>query len=267
MRVFVLGSGSSGNCLVVEAEGERILVDAGIGPTLACERMRALGASLITSKAPLGIFVTHEHGDHAAHASPLARALKAPLYAHDATPLGRVRRKLEVRTYTPGRATPLGPFLVEAIAVPHDAPHVALRVSVGRRRFGLATDLGHATRDVRAFLAGCDTVLLEANYCPGLLEAGPYPPRLKQRVMGPIGHLANEQAAELARQLEDGRVSRLALIHLSRSNNSPERALAAVASRVRRLPVEAVPHGEARRIDVPESSGMAGAEQLGFTFG
>ena len=48
VRIFVLGSGSSGNCLVVEAEGERLLVDAGMGPTRATEKMRALGADLVT---------------------------------------------------------------------------------------------------------------------------------------------------------------------------------------------------------------------------
>ena len=67
-------------------------------------------------------------------------------------------------------------------SIPHDAPHVALRVSAGGRRFGIATDLGHATRELRALLQGCDLVMLEANHCPAMLEAGPYPPRLKQRV-------------------------------------------------------------------------------------
>jgi phosphoribosyl 1,2-cyclic phosphodiesterase len=266
VRIFVLGSGSSGNCLVVEAEGERLLVDAGMGPTRAVGRMRSLGADLVTSRAPLGIFVTHDHGDHAAHALPLARALRAPLYAHDGVQIDRARRRQEVLSYAPGRPVRLGPFCVEALAIPHDAPHVALRVSAGGRRFAIATDLGHATRELRALLAGCDLVMLEANYCPQLLESGPYPPRLKQRVGGPLGHLANEQAAALAVALEDTRVSRLVLAHLSRTNNSPERALAAVASRLRRLPVEAVVHGEPRRLDVAESARLCAAEQLGFAF-
>jgi phosphoribosyl 1,2-cyclic phosphodiesterase len=266
LRVFVLGTGSSGNCLVAEADGERVILDAGMGPTRAAERMRALGADLVTSRAPLGVFVTHEHGDHAAHAVPIARALRAPLHAHDGIPAPRARRRLEVRPYTPGRPIPLGPFLVEALLVPHDAAHVALRVSAGGRRFGLATDVGHATRELRAFLGGCDLVFLESNYCPGLLETGPYPPRLKQRVAGPLGHLGNQQAAELARSLEDTRVGRVVLVHLSQTNNSPERALDAVVSRTRRLPVEALPHAEARRFDVTAGSWSAAAEQLALAF-
>jgi phosphoribosyl 1,2-cyclic phosphodiesterase len=152
--------------------------------------------------------------------------------------------------------------VVETLPIPHDAPHVAIRVAAGGRRFGLATDLGHAPRDLRAFLAGCDLVFLEANYCPRLLETGPYPLNLRRRVGGPLGHLGNEQAADVARALEDTRVSQLVLVHLSRSNNEPRRALEVVSSRLRRLPVEALPHGEPRRYDVEPGAWSAAAEQL-----
>jgi phosphoribosyl 1,2-cyclic phosphodiesterase len=265
VRIYVLGSGSSGNCLVIEAEGERLLVDAGMGPLRATEKMKVLGADLIGSRAPLGLFVTHHHGDHASHALPLGRALRAPVFAHAGVPL-ESRKRVEVRPYAPGRPVHLGPFEVDALVIPHDAPHVALRVSAGGRRFGIATDLGHATRELRALLQGCDLVMLEANHCPAMLEAGPYPPRLKQRVAGPLGHLANEQAADLASALEDSRVSRLVLAHLSRTNNSPERALAAVERRLRRLPVEALLHGEPRSLEVTDGRRLAHAEQLAFGF-
>jgi phosphoribosyl 1,2-cyclic phosphodiesterase len=266
MRVFVLGSGSSGNCLVLEAEGERILVDAGMGPTRATERMRALGADLITNRAPLGLFVTHEHGDHAAHALQLARALRAPLFAHAGVAIDRARRRLEVQAYTPGRPVPLGPFIVEALSIPHDAPQVAIRVAAGGRRFAIATDLGHAPRELTRLLASSDLVMLESNYCPQMLETGPYPLRLKRRVGGPLGHLANEQAAEVASALEDTRVSRLLLVHLSRTNNTPERALTVVGSRLKRLPVEVLPHGVPRTFEVTATAGLRGAEQLALGF-
>lgn len=262
VRVFVLGSGSSGNCLVVEAEGERVLVDAGMGPMRAVERMRALGADLVTSRAPLGLFVTHDHGDHAAHALPIARALRAPLHLHDGIAAPRARSRLEVRSYHPGRPVPLGPFVVETLPVPHDAPQVAVRVGAAGRRFGIVTDVGHVTRELRAFLAGCDLVLLEANYCPHLLETGPYPPSLRRRVAGPLGHLANDQAAELARSLEGTRVGRVVLVHLSRTNNEPARALDTVASRAHRLPVEALPHGLPRAFEVQAGNWSVAAEQL-----
>lgn len=266
MQVFVLGSGSSGNCLVIEAEGERLLVDAGMGPNRAAKRMRGLGADLVTSRPPLGIVVTHEHGDHAAQALPLARALRAPIVAHGGIALERARPPVVVRPYAPGRPLPLGPFVVEAFVVPHDAPQVALRISAGGCRFAIATDLGDAPRGLGAFLRCCDLVFLESNYCPSLLESGPYPPRLKRRVGGPLGHLANEQTAQLAASLEDSRVSRLVLVHLSRTNNTPERAREVVASRVKRLAVDVLPNGEPRRFDVHRSPRDATGEQLAFGF-
>lgn len=266
MRVFVLGSGSSGNALVVEAEGERLVVDAGIGPTRAVERMRLLGADLVTTRPPLGLFVTHDHGDHAAHALPIARALRAPIYAHPGVGIERARKRTEVHPYLPGRPVPLGPFVVEAVSLPHDAPNVALRITAGARRFAIATDLGHVTRELRATLASCDLVMLESNYCPRLLETGPYPPSLRRRVGGPLGHLANEQTAETAASLEDTRVATLVLVHVSRANNAPGRALEVVSSRVRRLPVDVVVQGEARAFQVAPPSGMRGAEQLALAF-
>jgi phosphoribosyl 1,2-cyclic phosphodiesterase len=269
VRVFVLGSGSTGNCLVLEAEGERLLIDAGIGPNRATARMRGLGGELVASRAPLGLFVTHDHGDHAAHAVPIARALRAPLYAHPGIRLDRRAKRVELVPFVPGRPVVLGPFVIETLVIPHDALQIAVRVTAGGRRFGIATDLGHVTRELRALLRGCDLVMLEANYCPELLESGPYPPRLKQRVAGPIGHLANAQAADLAASLEDTRVSRLVLAHLSRTNNTPDRALSTVTARLRRLPVEALLQGEARRLDVsgvPDARRLAHGEQLGFSF-
>jgi phosphoribosyl 1,2-cyclic phosphodiesterase len=269
VRVFVLGSGSTGNCLVLEAEGERVIIDAGIGPNRATARMRALGAELVTSRPPLGLFVSHDHGDHAAHAVPIARALRTPLYAHPGIQLERRAKRVEVVPFVPGRPVALGPFLIETLVIPHDALQIAVRVTAGGHRFGIATDLGHVTRELRGLLRGCDLVMLESNYCPELLETGPYPPRLKQRVAGPIGHLANGQAADLAASLEDTRVSRLVLAHLSRTNNTPDRALSTVTARLRRLPVEALLQGESRRLDVSDANGarrLAHGEQLGFAF-
>ena len=228
VRVFVLGSGSSGNCLVVEVGGRAPRRRRGHGAHARDrERMRALGADLVTSRAPLGVFVTHDHGDHAAHALPIARAAPRAALRARRDPRARAPEpRLEVRSYAPGRPVPLGPFVVEALAIPHDAPHVALRVSAGRQalrrsRRTSGTRRASCARSSRA----CDLVFLESNYCPRLLETGPYPLRLKRRVAGPLGHLANDQTADLARSLEDTRVSRLVLVHLSRTNNSPERAL------------------------------------------
>jgi phosphoribosyl 1,2-cyclic phosphodiesterase len=262
MRVFVLASGSTGNCLVIEAEGERLVVDAGLGPNRAVERMRALGEDFVARRPPVGLFITHDHADHAAHALQLVRALGTPLFAHQGASLSRARKRVQVHAYSPGQPVFVGPFRIDALTLPHDAPHVALRVSTATESVAVATDLGHAPRGLVAFLGDSDLVLIEANHCPAMLEAGPYPARLKSRVGGPLGHLANEQTAEIVSRLTSTRVGRVVLGHLSRVNNTAERAAAAVMPRAGGLPVDVVEQGTARAFAVSRRR----PAQLAFAF-
>ena len=274
MRVFVLGSGSSGNGLVIDAHGSRVLIDAGIGPKVAARRMRELGCDLFPRGVD-AVVLTHHHGDHCSHAEPLARALRVPLYMHPGISASRVRARWDVREYRAGVPFRAGGFEVCALVVPHDAPQVALAVTSDEGvRFGVATDLGHAPASLAPFLGACDAALLEANYCPALLAVGPYPEHLRRRIRGGFGHLSNEQTADLAALLVGSRLGKLYLGHISRSNNSPERALSVVKPRCRGFDVEAVPHGSSRAIDVvrtgrlralPHAAGVG--EQLALAFG
>ena len=296
LRVFILSSGSSGNVIVLEAScGARLVVDAGVNPTAAAGRMRALGTDLFPSGA-LGIIITHHHGDHIAHAQPLARALgrsvqgtmalgarasnaaprSAPVFMHAGISAARLREKLEVRGYVaskgggessaPHAPFDVGPFTIEALAVPHDAPQVALRITAAGKTFGLATDLGHVPHALTEFLADCDLALLESNHCPRMLDEGPYPMRLKQRVRGPLGHLANEQCAALAARLVGSRLAKLLLGHVSLRNNTPARALDVVASRCPGLAVEVVPNGAPRLFDIESALRGRRPTQLALPF-
>lgn len=262
MRVFVLSSGSSGNATIVEADGVRVLVDAGIGPKRAVVAARELGQDIF----PRGfdaIVVSHHHGDHCAHLEQHARASKAPIFLHPGVDAPRARKRFEIREYEAGDAFKVGPLTVRTIGTPHDAPQVAFSIASSSCRIGIATDLGYVPRPVLDFLGACDAVMLEANYCERLLDAGPYPPHLKRRVAGDRGHLSNDQTAEAARLLARSRVTRLYLCHISRSNNSTARALEAVRSRATGLQVEAIPHGRPFSFEVSRSGRV---EQLSLAF-
>jgi phosphoribosyl 1,2-cyclic phosphodiesterase len=266
MRVWLLSSGSSGNAAIVEAEGGRLLVDAGLGPRVLAARMRALGGDLFPRGVD-GIVITHQHGDHIAHLEPLARALRAPLFLHRGVHAPRARARFEVRSYVAGESFQVGPFEVATRTLPHDAPQVALSVAAGGLRFGLATDLGHVPNGLDAFLGACDEVLVEANYCPDMMRDGPYSPRLKQRVTGDFGHLANGQTASLAALLMGTRVSRLWLGHLSRVNNTPAKALASVQALAPGLRVEVLDHGEPKVLDIAASASHRWRpQQMGLPF-
>ena len=54
-------------------------------------------------------------------------------------------------------------------------------------------------------LKGMDALLLEANHDVNMLQVGPYPYYLKQRILGERGHLSNENTGRLlCRILHDG---------------------------------------------------------------
>jgi phosphoribosyl 1,2-cyclic phosphodiesterase len=267
MRVWILSSGSSGNAAIVESGSTRLLVDAGIGPRVAATRMRLLGGDLFP-RSVAAILVTHQHGDHIAHLEPLARSLRAPIYLHSGITATRARGRYEVRAYRPGVPFEVGDLRVRAETIPHDASQVALQVSGGTVRFGLATDLGHVPPGLIDLLADCDEALVEANHDREMLADGPYPPQLKRRVGGDHGHLSNAQTAALAAALAGTRIHRLWLGHLSRVNNTPALALASVQRAAPTLDVRVLLHGEPRALDiVGPRAGVSGARQLALGFG
>ena len=255
-RAFVLGTGSSGNLLLVEAEGVRILVDAGLGPRVLEARLAALGVTLDRGPGQLAIDAivpTHHHGDHFGGVEKIARALRCPVYLHAGVEAPRIRARFEVREVEIGRTFQIGSLAVTAELVPHDAPQVALRIASKEHAMGIATDVGRPTQGLTALLASCDAALIEANHCTEMLAFGPYPMRLRQRVGGGLGHLSNAQTAELAAKLVGSRLGRIYLGHLSRSNNTPERALETVASAAPRMDVSVLPHGSVCALDVRRS--------------
>lgn len=260
MRVYVLGSGSSGNALLVEAKGTRVLLEAGLGPRVVAARLLALGVTLGPGELD-GIVATHEHGDHFGHAAQLATAFGAPLYLHAGIP-SPSGASLAVRRYPIGRPLELGALTLTAVQVPHDVMQVALRLDDGGRAFGVATDVGRVTGGLVELLADCDAALVEANHCSEMLAFSDYPDVVKRRVGGGLGHLSNAQTADLAARLVGSRLGRLWLGHLSRSNNSPARALETVAERARRIEVAVVMDDAPIALDVRPGR----PHQLGLPF-
>lgn len=240
-----LQSGSSGNATLVSAGRTSILIDCGISPRRLEERLAPLGR---TPRELAAVFVTHEHWDHAGGCGVLSRRFRIPLYMTEGTAraaAGRIFKKKAERelvrilprsgrlALAGGRALENedapGELAVEWLTVPHDAAEpVAFAVECRSVRVGVLTDLGHASRAVRAWFETLDAVLLETNHDRDMLATGSYPASLKRRIASRLGHLSNEQAAALVRDHASPRLRVLLLGHLSADNNRPERALDAL---------------------------------------
>jgi phosphoribosyl 1,2-cyclic phosphodiesterase len=233
--LYVLGSGSRGNCCAVEHDGAAVLIDAGFSPR-EIER-RAESAALALEKVG-AIVLTHEHGDHARGAGRLARRLDVPVLTAPGTwsRLGRRVRHAEYRPLGLCARVEIGPFVVTACPTSHDAAEpLALAVEIaGGIRVGVAYDLGRPTAAVRYLLRDLTAIVLEANHDDVLLRTSGYPPVVQRRIAGSGGHLSNRAAAELLSEVHHPGLGVVVLAHLSRQCNTADDARAIVAPALRR---------------------------------
>jgi len=223
IRFRVIGSGSSGNATLVEAGATRLLLDAGLGPRELAERLQDAGVDPASIDA---IFLSHEHGDHARGCASFARKWGARIKGTRGTYAAAGLGAEEIPGYdvvVPGVPVAVGGVSVTAVRVPHDAAEpVAFVVEKGGVAFGHATDFGHFDAALVQAFRPCRAVLMESNYDPAMLRDGPYPWSLKERILSPLGHLAN---GDVARWMNTGlgdACTDVVLGHLSQKNNHPE---------------------------------------------
>jgi len=229
MKICVLGSGSRGNCTLVESGDTTILIDAGFSGVEIRRRLQLVGRQLESITA---ILVTHEHNDHISGAGILSRKAQIPVYANSGTyhatgsRLGKLFARGEFGT---GEQFIIDGLQVHPFAVSHDTEDpVGFVVSDGTYRFGYCTDTGKITTLIEHHLQGCDALVLESNHDPKMLREGPYPLYLQQRVRSNKGHLANEDAGRFLKKLATRGLKHVVLAHLSETNNHPELALQSV---------------------------------------
>jgi len=225
LKFAILSSGSGGNSIYIEAEGNRILIDAGLSERKLSHRMTQIDRPLNGLDA---VFATHEHSDHIRGMGPLLRKHQIPLY----TTAGTFKRACHTLGKLPGfnpirAGQPLkfGRLVVEPYATPHDAEEsVAFVIYFCGFRLGIATDLGRVTPDIRNKLQKLDALLIESNHDVEMLDAGPYPWGTKKRIKSDVGHLSNEACGELLSSVNHSELRLVVLMHMSETNNHPDLA-------------------------------------------
>jgi phosphoribosyl 1,2-cyclic phosphodiesterase len=234
VRLTVLGSGSRGNAILLDAGRTRLLVDVGFGVRTMAARLRACGTA---PESITGVVLTHEHVDHAQGALDACARWGWPLYATretlDAlpTPVVPVREIVAGAPFSVGDVTGLGAL------VPHDAAACLAFVFEDRAtgfRTGVALDLGTVPPALPGFLSQLDALVVESNHDEAMLRAGPYPWVLKQRILGERGHLSNDATAALVGACAHRGLRTVVLAHLSETNNTPALARTAVEAALAR---------------------------------
>ncbi len=226
MKLAVLASGSSGNAIAVEHSGQILFFDAGLSGKQHLLRLQGSGLPLAE---PVGLFLSHEHGDHSRCAGVLARKYRVPVFGTAGTLNGsRLNgQKLHgLEAFSNGDIITVGGFTVEPWSVPHDARDPSgFTVTAGGRRLGIATDIGAAGPMVLKMLEGCNGLVFEFNHDIDMLWDGPYPWPLKQRIASGEGHLSNDAAGEALSMIAGPQLGFCVAAHLSEENNTAELAL------------------------------------------
>ncbi|MGI8499133.1 MAG: MBL fold metallo-hydrolase [Gemmatimonadaceae bacterium] len=251
MRMWVLGSGSRGNAVLFEAEGSRVLIDAGFTVRDLEARLGAVG---VPGESIEDLVVTHEHTDHVRGACAAARRWGWTIHASAGT-LAACPELVAAGAIAipPDGVLMLDTICLDAVPVPHDAVEPIAIVATARGsgvRAAVVYDLGHVGEALRRKLADLDLLVLEANHDDGMLRAGPYPPSVVHRIGGRLGHLSNRAAAGLARGCAHRALSHIVLAHLSDRCNQPGLAAAAVGAALAITPFRGGLHASAQEIPI-----------------
>lgn len=230
MEFYTLASSSSGNAALVRGGGTTLLLDAGVSARRIAQALAQLG---LTPDGLDGVLVTHEHSDHVGGIATLTKKYDLPVYASRGTAHFLRCASSALRVFDAGETFCVGALEIRSFRTSHDAADsVDYRIDAPDGSFGALTDTGFVTDEAAAVLTGVDALLLEANHDEEMLRSGPYPYHLKQRILGPRGHLSNAAAADFALYCAGHGTRDVLLAHLSAENNTPAMAEYAVARRL-----------------------------------
>lgn len=229
MKLCSIASGSSGNCIYVGTDATHLLVDVGISGKRTENGLNSIGRTL---KEIDGILITHEHSDHICGLGVLSRKYHIPIYATgktiEAIKMSSSLGKIEEDLFCPIKADEsfyIKDIMINPMRTSHDAVEpVAYRMKYENKKIAIATDLGTYNDYTIECLKGMDLLFLEANHDVNMVQVGPYPYRLKQRILGDKGHLSNELSGRLLKKLAHEKLQGVVLGHLSKENNIPELA-------------------------------------------
>ena len=230
-----LYSGSSGNCLFVETEKTKVLIDAGVSLKKIEQGLESINVSGADLDA---VIVTHEHVDHIQSVGNISKKFDIPVFATSKTFDAMPKQSEKIsdknkKNVVIDEKFSIGDIEISPFSIPHDAADpCGYTLFSDNKKISIATDIGHMTNGIIKNLEDSIFIMLEANYDPEVLKFSKYPYILKSRIAGPTGHLPNEMAGKTIAHLLNSGLQQAILGHLSKESNFPELAYKTVIDEV-----------------------------------
>lgn len=236
LQYSILASGSSGNAMYIETEGQRLLIDCGLSGKKMNELLQSIGKD---PGAIDGILITHEHSDHIKGLGAFSRRYKKPIYANTKTwqamePLiGEIPLDQKF-IFETGTAMGFGDIDIESFGVSHDAAEpMFFNFRHRGKKLTLMTDIGYVSEQIKDVVKHSDAYVIEANHDIHMLMMGRYPWNVKRRILGDSGHISNEDAGLALSDIISNQTRRIYLAHLSKDNNMKELARMSVQQKLK----------------------------------
>ena len=215
MKIFVVESGSRGNCALLEDAGHLYLIDMGIPLFVLENALDAIGHKLIDIEAML---LTHEHGDH-------TRGIKflppLPIYTTKGT--WNEPNSVDVVPY---ESFKLNNLTITPVSVSHDViDPVGFIITNEEEKLVYVTDSGFLPTRTLEYMKNANYYVIESNYDYKLLEATDRPRSLVRRISSDQGHLSNKDSARYMAKLVGPKTKDIVLAHISLESNTHEVAL------------------------------------------
>ncbi|VDG23696.1 MBL fold metallo-hydrolase [Lactiplantibacillus mudanjiangensis] len=216
IKVTVFGSGSSGNCYLVDDGKSQLMIEAGVAYKKVQQAMN------FNFRKIAGLLISHEHGDHSKYIHKFWKLTSIEMYATKGT-----FKALDVKggrycAVTPMRPRTVGSWTVTAFRVQHDAaePVGFLLENYLGERLLYVTD----TYFVKYRFSNINKMLVEMNYSRDIAmkneQNGDLNHSLENRLF--TSHFEMNDALDFIKTNISSCLEDVTLIHLSDLNSNEE---------------------------------------------
>lgn len=229
MRVKVLSSGSSGNTTYIEYENTKILIDIGNSCKYVADKLKEMR---IDPNKIDAILITHTHVDHIKGLKVFSKKYNPVIYATK----GILNELDYIDNYylIDKNELTIGDIHVDVVKTSHDAPDsVGYIINGSDKSLAYITDTGYINEKYFPKLKNKDLYIMESNHDIEMLNNGPYPFKLRQRILGDKGHLSNYDSARYLSTFMGNKTKHIILAHLSEKNNTEKLAYEALVKRLK----------------------------------
>ena len=226
MKICVLASGSEGNSTYIETSSHKILIDLGMNMKYIKMKLEELDVSPNEIDT---VLISHVHNDHIGCLENFIKKYNPSLYMTkgmvDELPNDNAIRKYELLNYFDNDFY-IDKIKIELIKTSHDTNDSrGFIVTENDKSVVYITDTGYLNQKYFNKIKNKNVYLFESNHDVEKLINGKYPKWLKDRVVGPYGHLSNKDASIYLSKIIGEDTKKIVLMHLSKENNTPELAL------------------------------------------